>query len=81
MSDKQYYLITVSFGDYGVRYLIKIFNNEIVIPDWKENDKRWFSYDENDIIVKIFKAKFEKKIARTFDGQILILEPYEVVVL
>lgn len=81
MSDKQYFLITVAFKTYGIKYLVKIMNDEIASPDWKDDDERWFSYRQDDAIVEVFKRKYKETINRDFDGRVLFIEPHEVTLL
>ncbi len=56
-------------------------NDEIANPDWKDDDERWFSYSQNDAIVRVFKQKYKEVIGRDFDGRLLFIEPHEVTLL
>jgi len=94
MSYGQQFVITVRFPEwsqddfedpqkvhkyppFGVKYLFTM--GIIPLPEWEEDDKRWFSYSEERIVADEFKKAYKAKIKQEFDGDILFIEPSQYV--
>lgn len=77
MNNKQQFVITVDFGDYAYRYLFITYI--IPYPDWKEDDKRWMTYDESEEVISRFKVWADKHIGG-LNGKVIFVEPCNYVV-
>lgn len=83
MSNEEQFIIIVRFPAwemdgkkykaFGMKYLFKM--PIIPLPEWEDDDKRWFGYDEGKIVVQTFSKAFKEKIGRDFDGEVLFVEP------
>lgn len=63
---------------YGVRYLF--LTSLIEAPDWPEDDERWFTWDETQVIEERFLGWYKANINKEFDGEILFIDPADYVV-
>lgn len=87
MSDEQQFIIVVRFpawemdGHKSKAFAVKYFLTMPIIPlpEWKEDDKRWFSYSEEKIVAETFKKAYKDRIRKDrFDGEILFIEPVQL---
>lgn len=62
----------LKYPPYGIKYLLTM--PVIPYPEWAEDDERWFTYSEEDVVAESFKKAFEKTIGKKFDGDILFIE-------
>lgn len=82
MTDKNQVIITVrfpaweqdghKFSAFGIKYLFTM--PLIPFPDWKEDDERWFDYNEDKIVAATFKKAYEATMKQDFNGEILFIE-------
>lgn len=90
MNNRQQFIITVRYPEweqlgntyppFGLRYLFE--TNVIQLPDWDEDDPRWFSWSEDKVVRDRFKVWWRKHIGKngeTFNGDILFVEPSNLV--
>lgn len=63
---------------FGVKYLLTM--PVIAYPEWEEDDERWFTYSEEKIVAEEFKKAYANTIkGKDFDGEILFIEPVQLV--
>ena len=63
---------------FGVKYLLTM--PIIALPEWEEDDERWFTYSEEKIVADEFKKAYAHTIShKDFNGEILFIEPVDLV--
>lgn len=68
---------TQKFPPFGVKYLFV--TGLIEYPDWKQDDKRWASFNPDNIVIDRFKKWAKVRMKKDFDGDILFVEPCDIV--